>query len=252
MLPQETEAVLIGYKEPLTKVSDGFGYYGTVAYDKSEKYTQCHVCGFFFENLGMHVVKKHDKTTTKYKLEFGLPVTMSLRAPKQKTYQWETWQKMDKSERERVLTQLKEARGKGMPAQIAKKSLYVKNLEGRCPEQLLDKIIKLKNKLKRTPSSTEFVKEYGSGFLGSVRLTFGTWREALKVLNLVPKGYGGEREYDKDKLLEMLRNFYKDKGREPMSSDGAGLLPSRQTYTRHFGSWTAAKQEAGILGDNNE
>lgn len=247
MLPINTEPVLIGYKEPLTKVKDGFGFYGTIAYDKTKKYTQCHMCGFFFENLGMHANKKHDKTSEQYKTEFGLPVTLSLKAPKSKTYQWATWQKMNLSERQKKLTQLAEARGKQMPARISKKSLYVKNLEGRCPEQLLDKIITLKKKLGFTPSSTEFVKEYGSGYLGSIRLTFGTWNEALGILNLASRGNGGERQYDKENLLDMLRNFYKDNGREPMSSDNAGLLPSRQTYSRHFGSWTNAKKEAGVL-----
>jgi hypothetical protein len=247
MLPKETEPVLIGYKEPLTKVRDGFGFYGTIAYDKTEKYTQCHQCGYFFENLGMHVKKKHDKTPQQYKEAYGLPVTLSLKAPKSKTRNWEVWQSLDETKREQILNQLKEARAKGMPAKIAKKSLYVKNLEGRCPEQLLDKIVVLKHKLGHTPSSTEFVREYGSGFLGSIRLTFGTWNEALILLGMSPRKAGGEREYDKENLLDMLRNFYKDKGREPMSSDNAGLLPSRQTYSRHFGSWTNAKKEAGIL-----
>lgn len=247
MLPIDTEPVLIGYKEPLTRVNDGYGFYGTIAYDKSEKYTQCHVCGFFFENLGMHVNKKHGKSSEQYKQEFGLPVTLSLKAPKSHSYQWETWQSLSAEVRQKKLKQLAEARSRPMPASISKKSLYVKNLEGRCPEQLLDKIITLKQKLGHTPSSTEFVKAYGSGFLGSIRLTFGTWNEALKLLNLAPKKHGGEREYDKENLLDMLRNFYERKGREPMSSDQAGLLPSRQTYTRHFGSWTNAKKEAGVL-----
>lgn len=247
MLPQDTESVMIGYKEPLTKVSGGYGFYGTVAYDKTEKYTQCHLCGFFYENLGMHVNKKHDKTPQDYKLEFGLPVTLSLKAPKSKTRNWEVWQNLSLKKREKILKQLAEARGK-MPAQIAKKSLYQKNLEGRCPEQLLDKIAQLKHRQGgRTPSSTEFVKEYGSGFLGSIRLTFGTWKEALSVLGLAPRTHGGERQYDKEDLLELLRNFHKEKGREPMSSDHAGMLPSRQTYTKHFGSYTNAKKEAGIL-----
>lgn len=247
MLPRETESVLIGYKEPLTKVTGGFGYYGTLAYDVGEKHTQCHVCGFFFQNLGMHVNKKHDKSARNYRLEFGLPITLSLRAPKAETYQDRTWQKMDVKKRNKVLAQLNEARTHQIVAEMPKKSLYHKNLEGRCPEQLLDKINTLKDKLGHTPSSTEFVKEYGSGFLGSIRLTFGTWREALKILNMVPRNSGGEREYDKDDLLEMLRNFNRDKKREPMSRDNAGLLPSRQTYSRHFDSWTNAKKEAGLL-----
>jgi hypothetical protein len=252
MLPSNTEPIKTGYKEPLTKVTEGFGYYGTIAYDKTQNYTQCHICGNFFENLGMHVNKKHDKTAADYRREFGLPVTLSLRAPKAKTYQWETWQKLDKKQREKKFQQLAEARTQGMPAAISRKSLYSKNLEGRCPEQLLDKIVTLKHKLGHTPSSTEFVKEYGSGFLGSIKLTFGTWNEAVILLGMSPRKAGGEREYDKENLLDMLRNFYKDKGREPMSSDNAGLLPSRQTYSRHFGSWTNAKQEAGILNMKQE
>jgi hypothetical protein len=252
MLPKNTESVLIGYKEPLTKVEDGFGFYGTIAYDKSEKYTQCHECGFFFENLGMHINKKHSKTANQYRVEYGLPTTLSLRAPKTKSYQWETWQSLDIEQRKKKLEQLSEARTRPMPSKISKKSLYAKNLEGRCPEQLLDKIVTLKHKLGHTPSSTEFVKEYGSGFLGSIRLTFGTWNEAVTLLGMSPRKAGGEREYDKENLLDMLRNFYIDKGREPMSSDNAGLLPSRQTYSRHFGSWTNAKQEAGIINIEEE
>lgn len=247
MLPKDTTPVLMGYKEPLTKVTDGYGYYGTIAYDKSEKFTQCHMCGFFFDNLHLHVALKHDKTTREYKLNFGLPITISLRAPKAKSHQWQTWQNLPEEKRKKIMAQLSAARERTMPARIVGKSLYKKNLEGRCPEQLLDKIMVLKAKLGHTPSSIEFVNEYGAGFLGSIRLTFGKWSEALKVLGLTVKTPGGEREYDPNDLIEMLKNFKTEKGREPMTSDTKGMLPSQQTFSRHFGSFTNAKREAGLV-----
>lgn len=247
MLPIETPPVLVGYKEPLTKVTNGFGFYGTIAYDETERHTQCHICGYFFENLHMHIAKKHEQTTREYKLKFGLPITISLRAPKSKSYQWETWHGLDEDKRKKVLDQLNAARDRKMPEKIVGKSLYKKNLEGRCPDQLLDKIMKLKDKLGRAPSQNEFVAEYGSGFLGSIRLTFGTWNEAKRILGLSARPHGGEREYDPETLLDMLRNFQKEKGREPMSSDTKGILPSGNTFRRHFGSFTNAKKEAGVI-----
>lgn len=246
-LPPETESVMASYKEPLKPVQNGFGYYGTIAYSKDKKYTQCHLCGYFFKNLGKHVSQIHNKSAQQYRIEMSLPTTLSLSPPETKHKNWERWNNMTDEEKKASIGRMRAGlRGRRQLMKTHRgKSLYHKNLEGRCPDQLLDKILKLQKKLGETPSIKQFVKEYGHGYRQSVVLTFGTYGEALKILNLQMKtgGGAGYGTYDRATLLKLGYDFKERYGRLPMSSDTErGLLPHRSTYAKHFGSWTEAKE----------
>lgn len=241
-LPPETKSVMKNYKEPLRKIEDGYGYYGTIAYDEAEKFTQCHVCGNFFKSLGSHVSRVHKIIVKDYRDKFGLAATVSLLAPKANNGNFEQWENMSQDERKKSIDRMKANRSKRkMPNNWRKKSLYQKNLEGRCPDQTLDKIMILADKLNKTPTRREFQKEYGNGMYSTVCLEFGSWNNAVKLINLTTNPKGANR-YDSATLLMRLFDFREQHGREPMSSDcDRGLLPSRQLYRRHFGSFTKAK-----------
>lgn len=251
-LPPETLPVLSHYKEPLRPTETGFGYQGTVAYDKTEMYTQCHICGYFLKNLGIHIVKSHAMSVAEYKDTFEIARDTSLVAPKQRELYTRQWSNKTAEEREvhyqalaKGRRKMLEKRGRvGAIKGYHKKSLEQKNREGSCPDQLIDKILLLRTELGRTPTSREFRKFYG-GYLYPIYRTFGSWGNALNIAGLVVEKRPGRVVYTKPMVIAMLRDFRDTHGREPFSKDVAdGLLPSQYVFHRLFGSWSKAKTEA--------
>lgn len=184
VLPRETKPVIRGYKYPLSPVEHGYGYYGTLAYDKSGYYTQCHICGYYFKGLSWHVSQSHKLPKQQYLAEYGLSSTTSLIAPEQK----KVWKdpnlnmSLSADAQAKRLEALKKGRTVASYTGGKRgKSLERKNREGRCALQLLDKIVKLTEYLGRQPTKREFGKYYNQGYLGSVFNTFGTWNEAKQA-----------------------------------------------------------------------
>lgn len=182
ILPPETESVLETFKLPLTPIGNGFGFYGTVAYDKETKlYTQCFICGKFYRGLGRHVNKTHNKDVHEYKYEYGLSIGTSLAAPAQKRVYREA------QTLEVLLERAREARSHIKPESHSKnarqrKTLIQKNREGSCPEQLMDRLLRLKSKLGYAPSRSEYIREYGHSRIKTIIDTFGSWSEAKKIV----------------------------------------------------------------------
>lgn len=126
-----------------------------------------------------------------------------------------------------------------------KKTLEKDNKNGTCPDQTLEKIKTLAKELGRAPSPKEYRSRYnGNGGYSVVTRHFGTWKNAMRMAGLKPAGIEYTREY----LLELLRNFYKQYGRTPMTSDFRSNpeLPSDSPYRRMFGHMNMARLEAGI------
>lgn len=247
VLPKDTPSVISGYKEPLTKVHNGYGFLGTIAFNKEQTHTQCHICGFFFRNLSLHTTTDHKIKVNDYKDKLGIGRTVSLMAPVTRKKYYDNWEKLPADEKLKRATEMKAGRLlAGKEGNRHKKSLHKKNLEGRCPEQLLDKIKRLADKLGQAPTRKEFDNEYKDEgyFIGSVALTFGTWTEALKILNLTPRLARGMRPiYDQATLIVAMQDFEKRYGREPYTKDiRAGLLPSFYTFRKNFGSFSKAKE----------
>jgi hypothetical protein len=241
------DSVMHNYKEPLRKVEDGYGYMGVVTYNKDETHTQCHICGYFFKNLGVHLHHVHEISVRDYKVKFRLRMKKSLVASKTRKKYLDSFEALTASQKRQIKTNL----AKGIALKQKKptktgayKSLEQKNEEGSCPDQLLDKIKKLAEILGHTPTMKEFKQEYG-GYLWAVQMTFGTWKEALKILDLSPAPVGQRPRYTRESVIAMLRDFEKSKGRQPYMSDiRDGMLPSQWVCSRLFGSWNKAKQAA--------
>ena len=68
----DDEILYYGYKEPLTKFEGGFGYKGVVSYSKDRQQVQCHFCGRFFRNVGIHAKFSHGLHSSEYKVKIGL------------------------------------------------------------------------------------------------------------------------------------------------------------------------------------
>lgn len=179
-LSPTTGQLIKGYKEPLVKISGGYGFYGALAHDQSERYTQCHICGWFFKGLAMHIRQAHDLERADYKARFGLSQRTSLTAPKQKTFLTEARGGLE------VLTQLAEEGRSHIngetyaKAGATKISLIQRNKQGRCPEQTLERVALLKSKLDKQPTQREFIAEYGWGPFKTLKTLFGTWSNAVR------------------------------------------------------------------------
>lgn len=245
-LPPETPGIMKDYKEPLRAVAGGFGYYGTVTYDESQCFTQCHDCGNFYRHLGRHVVQAHEITSDEYKEKYGLEKKNSLLATNTRTNHLEKWMSMTDAERKVVTDRLRDQAANRSGKRFERR-LEWHNQRGTCPDQIIDKILKLQKESGRTPTQRGFSAKYGVKFRKAADVHFGTWREACVQAGLTPnERYRGKRRYSDDQLLESLRSFKQTYGREPYSSDSRTgvLLATEWTYRRRFGTWQKAKAAA--------
>lgn len=246
-LPRDTPSYMAFEKSPLRKVEGGYGFMGTLEFDvETKEHTRCHVCGYFYKQLGNHI-RAHKIGLEDYKDKFSLGMKVSLAAPQSRKPIFQRWQSLSEEQRKEHLAKMREGYKKrldtGRPTR--KKALYWKNVEDRCPDQLLDKIERLAKKLGRTPTSREYSKEYGSSFLGSVLGTYGTWGNALKIVKMAPKTSGYGNRYTKESIIQILLDFQYQHERQAMSTDiNRGFLPSNTAFKKYFGSFIEAKRAA--------
>ncbi|MGD9099390.1 MAG: hypothetical protein PVF45_02840 [Anaerolineae bacterium] len=75
---------------------------------------------------------------------------------------------------------------------------------------------------------------------------FGSWTSALKAAGLEP--YRLRPTFSKEQLLQILRDLAAELGYAPTTYEMQARqdLPSPATYHRHFGTWKAALQAAGL------
>jgi hypothetical protein len=255
-----TDQALIyeNYKEPLKPIEKGkgYGYYGTIAITDDKQYVQCHICGNLYPNVGMHL-RKHKIKAADYKERFGLRAMAALMSePERERHQravvggnhpvvgkgeLPTWlqeynAKVQRGEIIHPGTKRKEG---GM-------SLQKRNEIGKCPDQVLEKIRELADKLGRAPSYEEFRDHYKYEYLGSIKFQHGSFSAAVHKLGL--KTAAEIKSPDSDLLLQRLIDFHDEHGRIPTKSDfERGLVGyPRSMYWRRFGSLNNARVEAGL------
>lgn len=256
ILPRDTPLVLSHYKEPLRQVEDGYGYMGTLAKNEDDSHIQCHICGYLFRNLGTHVAQAHKISAKDYRVRFSLSSSTGLVSGKERTRLIDQQMKVSSVEKLRRLTALQNAHrvtSSSLPVSRRSMSLETRNLEGSCPDQLLDKIEKLAGELHRTPSKTDFIERYGHGFFSSILNIYGSWNFALSLTGMMPTNHTVKtRRYTRESVIIIMREFYRMEGRVPRHSDFGehNLLPSRGTIQRLFGGIIAARREAGF-GQND-
>ena len=245
----------LNYKEPLTPVEEGFGYMGTLAQSEDRNHVQCHVCGRMFENLGQHVWQAHNikskEYRAKFKLGFRTPLCSDKFSEKYRAMKTHLWETMSEEKKEKRRQQMREAREKtirvGNPNTLEKL-----NRVGMCPDQLIDHIQKLAQKLDTSPTFEQFKTEYNGKYVGAIIRTFGSWNGAKRMANLKVCKSGAKiphnkSSYTNEELLEFLKSAYKEKNKIPTHSDWRkGFLPSYNLYRHRFGGIQKARKAAGL------
>lgn len=245
------------YKEPLIKVSSGYGYYGAISITMDGEKIQCHKCGKLFKNLSMHIFGHHKQKVSEYREEYQLARSTALVSEAERFRMKESFSKMLLEKyptREAFLAHMKEIGKAGIKMRMTpqpKQSLETWNKRGTCPEQLIDKIKKVAEKLGRTPSLSEFITETGGQrYKHLIFKVYGSWKNALNVAKLKPrervKEYKSTR-WSKDELLDLLSLFAQENNKIPTETDAKrGLIPNSSTYKRHFGGIEKARELAGV------
>jgi hypothetical protein len=255
--PGTTTILYDNYKEPLKKVEDGFGFYGTVALDESRNHVQCHICGNLYTNLSVHL-PFHKIKTVDYKDKFGL-------APKTVL--------AGEAYRERLVklreVRVKEGADKGLPEHLkryydeveretgkrgvrvgTKKrhwTLEEQNKAGLCPDQVLEKLTDYIKELGRVPTQDEFKRHYHTRYMSSMRYHFGNWHDYVTAAGYESVKKALESSTTPDQLITYLKEFYEEHKRVPMNSDfKRGIVVGRYHYYKHFGTLNNARVEAGI------
>lgn len=246
---------LTNYKEPLREIQKGagFGYYGALAVTTDGQYVQCHMCGQLFHNLGPHLYTKHKITARDYREKFQLAYQTSLTSETERQRMKETtlkWLKsMTPAQRKKLLEYQIECAREGRRLRHSaqpKIRLETMNKRGVCPDQLLDKIKEVKEKIGHTPTSKEFVKVLGTQrYKHLIFKVFGSWRDALKSMGeeiARPKN-----TYTDDELIGYFKRYYEKTGNIPTYTDlKRGILPDYTTYKRRFGNLNYVRELAAI------
>lgn len=242
--------VMYNYKEPLKKFKNGFGYIGTVTYSQSGDKIQCHFCGKFYGALGIHINKIHKLSAKEYKQNTELMLSTALvgESVREARVKW----CIKNAKKINPILKIEGSKKKEKPNEATRNkdnydSLERRNKLGTCPDQLLDKITTLQKKLNRTPSTEEFAREYSDKYLHPIYMVFGSWKKALKQLELTSVDDQQKQKMTPDKLLQYLRDFYEKHDRTPQSSDfKRGLLPFKKAYYDNFGTLNEARFRAKV------
>jgi hypothetical protein len=259
---------LANYKEPLKPVDGGFGFYGTLLHTVDGKKVQCHIDGELVENLGSYVFKKYGMKAQEYKDKFKLSVNTSLASEgyrkKMANHMRKRIEGMTDAERrewrEKQKANLLKGHGKTKRTR-PRLSLELRNKQGICPDQLLEKIRECANDLGYTPTSHKFaVWNESHRYVGTIDYVFGSWDKAVKKAGLAPVTYlnifkkispftgrSNRHGYSREELIEYLQIYYQEHGELPTSSAcQRGLIPSYSAYIRVFGSFPKAREAAGL------
>jgi len=112
-------------------------------------------------------------------------------------------------------------------------------------EELLNYLIKFKEKSGRTPINDDFEnnKEYPS--YRTYMSRFGSWNNALELAGLSVNRYINIPEHE---LLNYLIEFYKENGKVPTQRDflDNAKYPNFNNYIYRFGSWNVALEKANL------
>lgn len=257
------ELVYLNYKEPLTKIEEGYGYYGTIAQTPDKKHVQCHICGTLAYNLGSHIHNSHGLKAKEYRQQFklakGTPLCSDQASHDYKERALKRYNGLSEIEKQARVALMQKARESRPQKTYDGRSLEDLNKDGMCPDQLISHIKACAESLQKNPTHQDFKDFYEGKYVGAIVRTFGSWNNAKRQADLEPNKSGsrtpwnkGQSKYTNEMLLEYLRNHYQNTGLPPTASDWKrGFLPDYHIYLNRFGSIKEARKLAGIPVENS-
>lgn len=105
-------------------------------------------------------------------------------------------------------------------------------------EEMIQKVKEYYYKNNKIPQARDFPSTYCE--------RFGRWNKLLEKAKIP---LGRKRDYSKEDLLKILRDYHKKYGRVPSSKEfnkPHNFYPAPTTYDKFFGSWNTAIKEAGF------
>lgn len=252
--PDYPEVTTAGYKEPMQEVEGGFGYIGAITRTTDGKHIQCHICGYYFANVGAHVAFFHKLKTRDYKIKYGLRIKDGLLSPVAKLEAQERYNKNYRRTPEEIAEMSRRAKAaiKDKNIKLGGKtwSAQTRNERGNCKEQTAAKIHAIAKQMGGYPTQAALLREYGWGQQDVVQTHFGSWGEALKELGYPnwAESRAAARGERMDAALSKIADFYTNHGHTPYWSDfnGNGNLPDGATIQHYFGTLNEARYAAGV------
>lgn len=224
------------YESKAPFVPSGVSILGAIEYDEVEDKLRCHECGEWFYFLGPHLNAKHGMDSRAYKLKHGLKIGTALVCERVR---------QDNAARGKIrnpLAGIKTRGGVGIRKGVIK-SEY-RNVKGLCQAQVIDRLKKLGEQLGRVPTQLE-MEQSGLRPHNFRRMFSCSAKELVILAGMTPRTR--VLAYSDFALIEMLRDFFAAHKRVPTVSDHRRkLLPSRESFAYHFGSWQNALRAAGL------
>ena len=218
---------LYNYKEPFMKYEKGFGFQGVLLFDGETDKVQCHLCGQWFTALGNHTIREHNMKVAQYKEEVGLTKNTALIGEKMRAKLIANGLSM-----KRRMANLTGMVGKKHTEESKRKiSMAMKenrrelqNINGTCPEQLIDRLLKEYVKQGRTPDT------HTLPFYEAMMRTYGTYKNACEIagipyndpLEALKRGHETQRRRgaENERLaLEFVSTFMIQNNRAPIKAD---------------------------------
>lgn len=252
ILPPDTESFTYPWKEPMKKNANGFGYLGARTQNMERTHLQCHICGYFFAEVGKHI-RSHNITKKEYVQQIELRVGSSLMSDSMRDKKSDERLSLTSEQKLAVITNFVKGRDmrKGHIERRSgpKRTLEKLNSKGTCPDQTIAKLRLVAFKLGRTPTVKEFRTQH-TGHFNSAMKQWGSWNNTLTVAGLDPnrtREYN-ERAMTRESVIDMMHDFAQVEGRVPRYKDfeQSDMLCSPATMKKLFGGVIVARAAAGF------
>lgn len=188
------------YIPPFEKVKKGFGYIGVVVEDCGSGKLQCHICGEWFGIFNSHLSHKHKLTSNGYRKMFGLSRSTALKSKKVRLRQSEVMIELRKGKK--YQNAFKRNNLFAGNRKNKQKSIETINKYGVCDLQIIDRVLKLKEKLGKTPTLIDLKKEYGGGFIFHIHKRYASYVKFCHNQGLEPCFSNHNPKYSQEYFIE--------------------------------------------------
>lgn len=171
---------LYNYKEPFMKYEKGYGFQGVLLFDGETDKVQCHLCGEWYIALSNHLIKEHAMRADQYKEEVGLIKNTALIGENLRA-------KLIAQGLDKRLQNLRSRKGvkhtpesrKMISNSLKENRREKQNMNGTCPEQLIDRLIK---EYQKNGYKTPSIKKIQ--FAEALYKTYGTYKNACEIAGI--------------------------------------------------------------------